>query len=100
MSDELKQFYREIWAWVQDGCPEHAAFHPKRALCGALAFWGGMNGPHHIGLYDEQRNMLDSLGCWTVCPFNRDIKDWEDERARGEFYQNPKRLAFIEEHAK
>jgi len=100
MSDELKQFYRELWMWVQDGFPIHAVFHPKRALCTVLTFWGQMNVLHHIDLYSEQNKLFDELGNGTHYPFNQDLDDWVDECRCGEFYQNPKRLAFIEEHAK
>src|SRR5690606_33258531 len=35
-SKTLKQFYREIQAWIDDGCPVHDVFDQSTALCETL----------------------------------------------------------------
>jgi len=100
MSDELKQFYREMWDWIQDGFPEHKVFHTQRALCTTLSLWGEMNVSHSFGLYSEQCRIFTSLGGVVDYPFNLGFYDWVKEREQGGFYHNQKRLSFIEEHAK
>ncbi|MFP1879757.1 hypothetical protein [Lonsdalea quercina] len=97
MSDELKQFYRELWVWVQDGCPDHAVFIKTHAICWNLDQWSGYRMP----LTRENNDLLLDVFGNSFFPFNSEGA-WEfaRERAEGGFYQNPKRLAFIEEHAK
>ncbi|MFP1891056.1 hypothetical protein ACLEEJ_00360 [Lonsdalea quercina] len=100
MSDGLKQFYRELWAWVQDGCPMHKIFRCERSLRVSVTLWSQMYMPVGLDLAGEQYKIFDALAGSTIYPFNHDSSCWLLELKNGTFYQNPKRLAFIEEHAK
>ena len=101
MSDELKRFYRELWAWIQGGCPGHKVFSKRSSICLNLERWAGNRVLLRASLASENGALLlDAVGDRWL-PFNSagDPK-YEHEVRYGSFYQNPKRLAFIEEHAK
>jgi len=95
MSSELKKFYQEVWAWVQGGCPEHRVFKKHYGLCHNLRYWSCVN----EDLISEQDCLFGLSGGNVDYPFNIGHLDWACEANNGSFYKNPKRLAFIEEHA-
>ena len=101
MSDELKQFYRELWAWIQDGFPGHKVFSKHSPICLNLDRWAGLRVFLRASVASENNTLLiDAVGSRWL-PFNSaDDPKYEHELRHGSFYQNPKRLAFIEEHAK
>jgi len=96
MSDELKQFYRELWAWIQDGFPGHKVFSKYSPICLNLDRWAGLR----VLLTRENMDLLLDVVGDRCFPFNSPAEDFAKEHRDGSFYQNPKRLAFIEEHAK
>ena len=100
MSDDLKQFYREIWAWIQSDFPDHETFRRDSALCSSLMAWGRMNNADASELIREQSKIFSSLSGCSSWPFNRGGDHWVYENDYGDFYRNQKRLAFIEERAK
>ncbi len=93
-SPELTHFYRDILAWVEEGCPDHETFVRCAGLCYNLFTLFG---------YDLAREMdaqfkLAGLNPWY--PFNHgsDSNYWS-EKLSNTIYANPKRLAWIREHA-
>ena len=105
MSDELKRFFREIHEWINDGCPEHKIFDRRHSLCFASERF--LRLPLHCGYsairaaQEEMSALFKQVDCEDFTfPFNTCPRQWMYEMANGYFYQNPKRLAFIEEHAK
>jgi len=105
MSDELKQFFREIHGWVNDGCPEHKRFDRRHSLCFAAERWFRWSLCCDFGTIcvaeEEMRKLFKKVDCEHFdFPFNAGPKGWMSELEGGDFYQNPKRLAFIKEHAK
>ena len=105
MSDEMKQFFREIHEWINDGCPEHKIFDCSDSLCLAADRWFSQSLFRDYGAIcaaeEEMKKLFKKVDCENSnFPFNAGIEEWVSELASGAFYQNPKRLAFIEEHAK
>jgi len=102
MSDELKQFYRELLSWINEGYPEHHTFKKGNALCATLYLWCRYNKYYQPSLHREQRDLIKKLNVDVdlICPFNQNHCEWETEIRNHLVYKNPKRLAFIEEHAK
>ncbi|MFP1727999.1 hypothetical protein [Lonsdalea quercina] len=105
MSEELKQFYRDLQAWVDAGMPESREFSPDIATCPALLRWARlklestMPGVQGL-LLDENEDLFISLDLDAYYPFNDGIRaEWWAEKATGTFYKNPERLAFIKEMA-
>lgn len=39
MRDELKEFYQDVQAWVEAGCPPHNVFQLDCGLCSQLEMW-------------------------------------------------------------
>jgi len=93
MSKDLNQFYREMWTWVQDGCKGHPVFKTHYGLCHNLRRWEA--GTNADLIRDQERCFFLQCGSVRV-PFNNDVEEYLHE----DKYQNPKRLAFIKEHAK
>ena len=90
----LKQFYIEMQAWIDAGCPEHEAFRDYRALCSALTHW-----TESSSLVDEIISSFAAAGLSPNYPFNSSLRDFENENDHNKIYQNPARLAWIKEHA-
>jgi len=104
MRNELKYFFRNLQKWVDDGCKSHPVFSKRKNLRNALFFWC-INSRMPISMQANMAHELDGLlgGNDYDCPapFNRDEEQSQYELfIMGTLYKNPKRLAFIEEHAK
>lgn len=82
----LKQFYREMQAWIDAGCPEHEAFHTDYGLCFNLELWSHFD-------HDLNAELRDSIG--TEYPFNND--SGEDYFSEIHHYKNPARLAWVKD---
>lgn len=96
----LKQFYREIQQWIDDGCPEHEVFDTNNPLCKTLCYWGAMLAlPEIDALSVEMGNAFERDGLSGVFPFNSIRGSMNREAKTGTVYQNPARLAWIKEHA-
>lgn len=96
MNVELKQFYREIQQWIDDGCPDHDVFRKTTAICLSLERW--------LGYFDRKVNKIledsfNDAGLDFVLPFNKDLGEFEVEMLNHSIYKNPARLAWIKEHA-
>lgn len=104
MSEELKQFYRDLQAWVDAGMPESREFSPDMAICPSLRGWMILNtvsGMPAARLSVENEDLFISRDLYAFYPFNDGSRaEWVEEKATGTFYKNPERLAFIKEMAK
>jgi len=102
MSNELKQFYRELLSWVNEGCPKHPIFEKHRPLCITLHSWCIYNEYYleFTSFQREQRALFHKLNDNPACPFNQDYCEWKTETRNHLVYKNLKRLAFIGEYAK
>jgi len=104
MSKELKQFYSELWAWVQEGCRQHTVFSTDTGLCTTLRRWSDFNEELHNNrneeLYNEQKALLINQCGTSTYPFNMCARYYEEDCACNTIYDNSKRLSFIEGHAK
>ncbi|MFP1844424.1 hypothetical protein ACLEDU_02455 [Lonsdalea quercina] len=106
MSEELKQFYRDLQAWIDAGKIACSAFSIDTAVCSALRYWaivklGSTTLGERQALLEENENLFISHGLHESYPFNNgESCGWDEEEATGTFYKNPERLAFIKEMAK
>lgn len=89
----LKQFYREIQAWIDAGCPEHDVFYKDDGICIQLELWPS----YHEDLSSKMKQSFRMSGLDEVYPFNEGSP--EDYLAEEDYYKNPARLAWIKEHA-
>lgn len=88
----LKQFYRQMQAWIDDGCPEHEVFSRRCGLCVNLASWAWGDDFNF-----DLKNQFDEAGLHRRHPFNGgNPEQYLNELDR---YKNPARLAWIKEHA-
>ena len=94
----LTQFYKEMQAWVDAGCPDHAIFRRNLGLCGNLSNWDFTHRTEPE-LYEVQRDKFLSVSLSEDYPFNLNIVEWELEQADNALYTNPKRLDWIKRHA-
>lgn len=93
----LKQFYREIQQWIDDGCPEHDVFKTYRPLCRSINAWSSFD-PH---LSAELKGQFLTAGLHRDYPFNMgDPDNYGDEANDDTVFKNPARLAWIKEHSK
>lgn len=100
MSPELKAFYQTMLAWLANDMPETAYFDRHAGLCHNLVmFLRARNTKWEdlCSITEEQRAQFRQAGLDQVYPFNYDGNDYTDDRHT--MYENPKRLAWIKEHA-
>jgi hypothetical protein len=99
MSDELKQFYRDIHAAIDSGC-ETDWFCLRHGLCVNVTRWAA-DKPDCHGLIARMLDQFADAGLHTVYPFNQGCRfDHSDEKCAGRIYQNLRRLQWIKDHAK
>lgn len=106
----LKQFYKDLQAWINAGFPVHRSFKIDRAVCSQL-----MTYTKNEGYYDyildvtcgALKREFQEAGLDTIYPFNpvpgneNDLgKSYNEEFARETFYSNEARLNWIWEHSK
>ncbi len=104
MSEELKRFYREFQAWLDAGRPKHPDFRSYVGLCSNLRAWADTNFTHkrYQLLIDEQTALFDEAfgDDHDGTPFDHlGFKYCHENGMYGHKYANPKRLAWIKEHA-
>lgn len=101
MSEELKEFYKQLIAWIDANLPEHEYFVTYVGLCSNFSFFA-----QHHGAYDYShftQEMVDQFvaaGLDPRYPFNRDYSGYNTESTNDICYLNPKRIAFVRENAK
>ena len=106
----LKQFYKDLQAWINAGFPVHRSFKIERAVCSQLMTYTEDAG--HYGYIldvtcEELKREFLEAGLCAVYPFNPveesepDLgKSYNEEFARETFYFNEARLNWIKEHSK
>lgn len=98
-SAEIAQFYREIQAWIDAGCPRHAVFSKSLGLCASVYNWAAKQFSHIVknNICDELDIQFIDAGLEDFFPFNN--CDFYHEAAYEALYNNPARLAWIKAHA-
>ena len=106
----LKQFYKDLQAWIDAGFPVHRSFKIERAVCSQLIAY--IKDAGHYGYIrdvtrEELKREFREAGLDTIYPFNQvpenenDLgKSYNKEFARETFYFNEARLNWIWEHSK
>ena len=90
-----RQFYREIQKWISRGMKDHPIFHKDIGLCVTYRLWGAYtNNKIHSMVND-----FTTAGLHHVFPFNESRPDYNKELWTDSIYMNPRRLAWIKEHA-
>ena len=106
----LKQFYKDLQAWINAGFPVHRSFEIERAVCSQLIAYTkneGYYGYIRDVTCEALKREFHVAGLDTVYPFNpvpgneNDLgKSFDEEFARETFYFNEARLNWIWEHSK
>ena len=106
----LKQFYKDLQAWIDAGFPVHPSFKIERAVCLQLLTYTkneGYYGYIHGATCEALKREFWEAGLDTVYPFNplpgneNDLcRSYDEEFARKTLYFNKARLNWIWEHAK
>ena len=115
MSPELKQFYKDMQAWIDEGCycpDQYDTNFPNtiRGLCDNLDYWTKQ---HNIAVKDftklryELQTQFEAAGLHKLYPFNCDGKHpgtehlpfYADEIGKKHCYTNPLRLAWVKRGA-
>lgn len=113
MTLQLKLFYLNLQAWIDERFPPHSVFDCNRPLCPALLKWAvyrELDCFASSNLNDELFNQFVEAYqlkkvSGTLFPFNSlrpglsAMDDYLLECDLGRVYDNPKRLAWIKEHA-
>ena len=106
----LKQFYKDLQAWIDAGFPVHRSFKIERAVCAQLIAY--TKDAEHYGYIrdvtcEELKREFREAGLDTVYPFNpvaeneQDLgKSYDKEYIYETFYENEARLNWIKEHSK
>ncbi|WCD56038.1 hypothetical protein [Caulobacter phage BL198] len=90
---DKKQFYRDMLAWIEAGCPDHQRFRKSSGLCSNSESYG-------VGV-EVQQDLIDKYGArGTAYPFGGYTLYYERAFSRrlGQ-YESKARVAFIRERA-
>lgn len=90
-----RQFYRDIQKWINGGMKGHQIFQKDIGLCFTYRYWSRYTGNKLHDIRDD----FKTAGLYQVSPFNENILDYNKERLAYSIYMNPRRLAWIKEHA-
>lgn len=85
--EDIQQAINDIYAWVQQGCPEHDVFDTCYGLCHNIIESTDWN-------YSSEE-IQSLLFNGEEYPFNIDWKDYSNEL----HYSNPKRIAWLKANA-
>lgn len=94
----LKQFYQDINAWVEQGCPTHPAFVINCGLCRNLGNYLGqlnLNQKEKINVYMELSKQFIDAQLDNQYPFDNGDMDYKHKPK----FTNPRRLRWIIQHA-
>lgn len=101
---ELRQFYRELWAWILNGCPRHRNFRTDRAICPALRDWLDFNPSINSRLKDQlfvtNTQVLKDYFFDSSLPFNKNMEHYSKERCNYTTYKNKLRLTWVYKQSK
>ena len=105
----LKQFYKDLQAWIDAGFPVHRSFKIERAICSQLMTYtenAGYYGYICDVTFGALKREFCEAGLCPIYPFNPveesepDLgKSYNEEFARETFYENEARLNWIYDHA-
>lgn len=90
-----RQFYRDLQKWISGGMKSHSIFHKNVGLCSTYHLWGHLN---KNKIHDIETD-FETAGLNPTYPFNENRLDYNEEKAADSTYINPRRLAWIKEHA-
>lgn len=90
-----RQFYREIQKWIREGMKDHPIFHKYASICSIYRLWGF----HTDNKIHDMGDDFKTAGLDYYFPFNETVQDYSKELQTGSIYMNPRRLAWIKEHA-
>lgn len=90
-----RQFYREIQKWISEGMKDHPIFRKDFGLCSTYRFWGY----HTDNKIHDIRDDFKTAKLHFNLPFNKTMQDYDKERTSDSIYMNPRRIAWIKEHA-
>ena len=99
MTDYIKrpaqrQFFRDISAWIKQGCTEDKTFSTAVWLCYNYKLWCSINGKTNH--WKDGKAPFIALGYNSnINPFNSDTRSLLEESEQDTIYKNPQRLAFI-----
>lgn len=89
-----RQFFRDIHAWIKQGCTQHKTFSPIVWLCYNYKLWCIDN--RRKNHWDDGKAPFIALGYKSnINPFNPDTVSMLEESKQGKIYKNPQRLEFI-----
>lgn len=99
----LEMFYRDYAAWLDAGAPEHQPFSRSEGLCYSLIVWC-----YHKNTGESGKTVLlmalsmsfHQAGLLRGTPFNEGITEFSLEAQGKACHLNPKRIAWVREHAK
>lgn len=103
MSDELKAFYRAYLAWLEAGAPEGMPFLRGLGLCSSVP--DVVTRAYSYDVRQEMKRQFREAGLNSTLPFNshpgatEDLPNYGDECNSGACHLNPKRIAWVREHA-
>lgn len=102
LTDEqvLKDFYKGIAKWVEEGCSGGGVYRKDYGLCSNLLRY--CNEVAYTGKYavlDSMVNQFENAGLNTRTPFNEDRYDYATEKSNLSMYTNRARRAWIKDHA-
>lgn len=102
LTDEqvLKDFYKGIAKWVEEGCSVGGVYRKDYGLCSNLLRY--CNEVAYTGKYvvlDSMVKQFENAGLNTRTPFNEDHYDYAIEKSYRTMYTNMARLAWIKDHA-
>ncbi len=94
----LTQFYKEMQAWVDAGCPRHSVFTSREGLCDNLVRWCNQQEKSNQSLFTQMRNQFREAGKNLYFPLNENTSSTVEAEA-GLCYTNKQRLDWIKRHA-
>jgi hypothetical protein len=96
----LTQFYKDLLAWVDAGCPPHKAFQKRTGLCGNLIWWCKDSACDKTHPIYEMQNQFREAGKNLYFPFNYGHDEhYAIEYALNTLFHNKQRLDWIKRHA-
>lgn len=98
-SPELTEFYECYLGWLNQGAPHQEPFSRMEGLCSQVRFFAYHSGYDRERLEQEIRLQFIDASLCSFYPFHRSGMEFSVERTRAECHLNPKRIAWVKEHA-
>lgn len=106
MSPELKAFYKDLQAWIENPETSSFKFVADYGICDNLSFWVfAQPQPYEtwrlaLQLKGELIFSFPSSGLDTCLPFDTSLADFKRASKANTLYKNKARLDWIAHHAK